>query len=99
MEVAAARTMPERGQMALDGFITQKAPQPVQQALPEAAVLQQACQRAEPGGSLDKPTAMQQAGLRRFLPAIAGQQGLENEGGAALHGGSSGGRKRPWEDS
>jgi hypothetical protein len=90
MEVTAARTMPERGQKALDTFFTTTqaaAPAPLQQhQQQEIVVIDDDDDDEEDDGII--------AGGRKFFPRIAGQ---ENDV-AIVGGGGGGGQKRPREE-
>lgn len=87
MEVSAARTMPERGQKALDTYFTQAGPAVVETA-PAAPPLQQQ-QQSSPG----KQELHDES--RKFFPRVAGQEN-ETEP-VAVSGGNGGGQKRPRE--
>ena len=88
MEVSAARTMPERGQKALDTYFMQAGPA-VAEAAPAAPPLQQQQQSSPEKQEMHD-------GSRKFFPQVAGQEN-ETEPGAVSEERSGGGQKRPRE--
>lgn len=86
MEVTAARTMPERGQRAMDSFVTQQLP------------LQPAVPRLDPPVSNSPGKQVQPA--RAFFPRPADGNGGDQENSVAVvarDGGVTGGLKRARE--